>query len=299
MPPVFSKPRKEHPVLPADVLFEVACLLDLPSRRALLVSHSAFHHAVAPVMYRSISVVIRAPDLSRADYMDPYPFSILGGLVTSMRSRSIAPPRCNPQHLVTFAYLSYGINADLRAIPLVGAILRSAGRLRHLRIDVASEAVPMTLDVLRRAGVIITPISTFTHSSSDVHANPDILPYLRSVRSSKLPIIEALMRYRHIDTIVMDGSPEDNCLAKFLRTLPPWNPADIRKFAITYCGYSSFTDLVRGIFTSFPNIEFFEFRITGSVGLGFLSVRASAASASKHNADRQMLLTGSSRVACS
>ncbi|KAI0689529.1 hypothetical protein C8T65DRAFT_746138 [Cerioporus squamosus] len=270
MPAVLSKLRMDRPVLPADIIFEIACLLDSPSRRALLLSHSVCHFAVAPVMYRSIDVAIRTPDASRADYMDPYPFSVLTGLVTSMRPRSGIPPRCNPQHLVTFAYLSYGIKADLRAIPLVGAILRVAGRLRHLRIDVASEAVPMTLDVLRRTGVIITPISALTHSSLDVDANPDILPYLRSVRSSKLPIVEALMRYRHVNTVVVDGSPEETTLAKFLRTLPPWNPVDIRKFAITYCGYASFTDVVRGIFTAFPNIECFEFRLTGSVGLGFL-----------------------------
>ncbi|KAI0683363.1 hypothetical protein C8T65DRAFT_749572 [Cerioporus squamosus] len=152
--------------------------------------------------------------------------------------------------------------------PLLGHILRAAVNLRHLRVDVDADAVPTVLDALVRVGVIITPTTTLTACRTTAHG--EVLPRLRSVRSSRLPIIEALMRYRSIDTAIVDSTPQDATLAKFFRSTPPWDPCGLRRVGLNYCGYSDFDLVLRGLFTAFPCVEHCELRITGSVGLVLL-----------------------------
>ncbi len=260
MAPTFSRARNDGPFLPSDVIYTIACLLDVPERRALLLSCSEYHYAVARVLYRSIYVHIEGPTRG-SKYLNHYPFHILSSLVRSMHPKTGLPPRINAQYMVTFAYLSYGPRADFRAAPLLGEVLRAAVRLRHLRLEVADSAVDIVLDALRRAQVIIVPSTTFTaRSAAEYQIDRMILPCLESVRSTRLALVEALMRYRNINTVVLDTVPNDKTLGIFLRTLPPWNPATLRRLALSYCSVE-FKPFLGAVFASFPGLEELSFRI--------------------------------------
>ena len=169
-------------------------------------------------------------------------------------------PRCNPQFLVTFAYCSDSFQVDLRALPLLGDILRATSRLRHFAIDIGIESVGLALDIFRRNGVIITPTAPELEAAEPWPARL-ILPRLESIRSTRLAVVEALMRYRSVNTIYLEISPNDVALAKFLRPITAWNPAHIRRLSLSYLGSYWYDTLIGTIFTTFPSLEHFAFRV--------------------------------------
>lgn len=260
MAPAFSRARTAGPFLPSDVIYEIACLVDVPTRRALLLCCSEYHHPVARVLYRSIYILIESPDRG-CKYLRHAPFHLLSSLIRSMHPKTGVPPRVNAQYLVTFAYVSTSTRANFRAAPLLGEVFRAAVRLRHLRLDIADCEVDGVLDVLRRAQVIILPSTTFAgRYTARCRTDQRVLPSLESVRSTSLAIIEALMRYRSIDTVILDAVPNDKTLGIFLRTLPPWDPTTLRRLALSYCSVD-FEPFLVAVFASFPCLEQLSVRV--------------------------------------
>ena len=248
-------------LFPADIVLLVARLLGVRDRRALLLTCKAYSYVVSPILYRSLNAFFPFPERDSPKYQDPCSYRLLVCLVRSMgRVGRQIRPRCNPQFMVTFAYCSDSFQADLRALPLLGDILRATSRLRHFAIDISMDSVALALDIFRRTGVIITP----TAPELDVgRPLPDrlILPRLESICSTRLAVVEALMRYRSVNTIYLEISPNDVALAKFLRPIPAWNPAHIRRLSLSYLGYYCYDTLIGTIFTSFPSLEHFAFRV--------------------------------------
>ena len=249
-------------VFPADVVLLITRLLCLRDKRALLLTCRTYSYVVSPVLYRSLSVFFPVPERDDPEYMDPPSYRLLVCLVRSMgcAARSIRP-RCNPQLLVTFAYCSDSGQADLRALPLVGDVLRAAVRLRHLSIDVPAGSVPLLLDIFRRAGVVITP-TVLGLEGAEPAPDRAILPSLTSIRSTRLALIDAMMRYRAIDTVVLEVSPNDIALAKFLRPTPAWNPSHLRHLFLSYAGGHWIDTLAGAIFASFPSLEHLALRVS-------------------------------------
>ena len=251
----------------------VALYLNVSERRALLVSSRELHWVVAPLLYRSLEVACLPRSWNEEEEANAHlPFLILTSLVQSMRPRGRLTPRCNAQYLVSFSYCSHILEADFRAVPLIGEILRVAFRLRHLRIDVGGDGVPVILKIFHRVDLIISPTSTLT--ALGVFHHRVTLPCLESVRSSHIAIVDALMRYRSIATVVIDTSPSEANLKTFFRAHPPWNANSLRRLALGYTVHVAPTDIYRAIYVSFPNIEHLEVRVSGVGGLTLIDVSA-------------------------
>lgn len=279
MAPVFSRSHGVTPILPSDVLHAIACLVDIPSRRALLLSCRECHYVVVRVLYRSIQVVAPAPDPTDGMYLDHTPFRLLSNIVESMVRRGPLLPRINAQYLVTFTYATYGPRADFRAAPLLGEVLRAAVRLRHLRIDVANDAVDIVLDALRRAEVIVTPSATLTMLPSTPHIR--LLPCLESVRSTRIAIIDALMRFRAVHTVVAELNMTEQTVAKFLRPIPVWNPVTLRNLAMSFYSHDA-KQFVIAVGAAFPCLEHFSLHVMPSSIAGYKLSTVSAPDISEH-----------------
>ena len=263
-----SRTKSNLPI-PADNIRMVALYLDVRERRALLVCCRELHWVIAPLLYRSLEVSCLPPSWEEEESSAHLPFLILTSLVQSMRPRGTLTPRCNSQHLVAFSYCSHSLEADLRAAPLLGEILRAAFRVRHLRIDVGADGVPVILKIFRRVDLIISPTSTLTALGV---CHRVTLPCLESVRSSHIAIVEALMRYRSVATAVVEMSPSEANLKTFFRADPPWNANSLRRLAVGYSGNVAPVQIYRAIYASFPNIEHLELRIVGLGGHALMDV---------------------------
>lgn len=273
MAPAFSYLQGVRPILPSDILHAIACLVDIPSRRALLLSCRECHYIVARVLYRSVQVVAPAPDPTDGLYLDHTPFRLLSNIVESMLPKGSLLPRVNAQYMVTFTYATYGYRADLRAAPLLGEVLRAAVRLRHLRLDVANDAVDIVLDALRRSEVIVTPSATLITVPSRPHIR--LLPCLESIRSTRVAIIEALMRYRAVHTVVAELNLTEDTIAKFLRPIPAWNPVTLRRLAMTFHSHD-IRQFVIAVGAAFPCLEHLSLQVTPSSIAGYKHSAVSA-----------------------
>ena len=110
------------------------------------------------------------------------------------------------------------------------------------------------LNIFRRYGITITP-TRLRLAHTDPRSNRKTLPVLDSIRSTRMALVDALMRHRSISTIILDISPNDIALAKFLRPTPEWNALRVQRLSMTYCGAYGFELLVEAIFASFPCLE--------------------------------------------
>ena len=195
-----------------------------------------------------------------ADKIVARSYRTLACLVYSMTLPSRSLPsyplrlRCNPRHLVTLQYSSDRRAADFRAFPLLGEVLRCTVRLRHIVLDIPIASIPVMLDIFRRYELIITP-TRVRLEPTDPRSNRITLPCLDSIRSTRLAIVDALMRHRSVSTVVLDVPPNDIALAKFLRPRPDWNALSVRRLSMVYTGAYGFELLAEAILTSFPRLE--------------------------------------------
>ncbi|KAI1782445.1 hypothetical protein LXA43DRAFT_905775 [Ganoderma leucocontextum] len=253
MAPVFSRLRPGP--LPDDVLRIIASLLPVHDLKNLITSCKACHSAGTPVLYRSVETwFVPLHFFDHVAAADNRPVEFLATLINSAApSRSLSiPSRCYAAHVVTLCYGSWSMPCDFRALPLLAEALRFTHRLRHLRIDVGSATVPILLDILRRASIIITP-STILATSTRFDRYP--LPCLQSIRCSRIAVADALMRYRPIKTVAVELSIKQEVLAQFLRADAPWNPRHLLQLSLNVGGYACSQGLLRSILIAFPQLQ--------------------------------------------
>ena len=258
LPAVFLARR---PVVPADVWFLIVHLLPRHrDRRALLLSCKELAAIVLPLLYRSLELFFPSREFDFDPYQEHQSFRILNGLICSMSSATRLEARCNAQFLVTLAYTSDSLRTNFRSLPMLADVLRACMRLRHLTIDVPTQSVPLFLEILRRTGLMITPTHPAIGPMNALMARRAYLPNLESVRSTALAVVDAFMRYRSIETVVLEVIPTDLTFAKFLRPSPQWNPSTLRRFSFAFCGARWSSNVPHAIFTTFPSLEYFAVR---------------------------------------
>ncbi len=273
MAPVFS--RISVSTLPDDVLRMIASLLPVQDLKNLLVSCKAYHLVGAPVLYRSVEVWSAPRFFWSVDVptIDNRPAQFFLALINSSipgRSPSI-PSRGYAAHLVTLCYGSWSMPGDFRALPLLAEALRFTHRLRHLRIDVGRDTVPMLLDIFRRASIIVTPSTTLVDSAP---FDSYLLPCLQSIRSSRVAVADALMQHRTIKTVAIDLAIRVEVLAKFLRAEAPWNPNHLQQLSLNVSGYPSPQGVVGSILVAFPQLQHLSVRTTSARVSAFMTVRS-------------------------
>ncbi|PIL33117.1 hypothetical protein GSI_04566 [Ganoderma sinense ZZ0214-1] len=267
MAPVFSRPRPIS--LPDDVLRAIASLLPVSDLIRLVRVSKALHAAGAPVLYRSVETCIDPGDWVRDHVLNNRPIEVLLTIITSCfphRFKSV-PSRLYAAHIVTFSYVSWCLPMDFRAVPLLAEALRFTHKLRHLRVDVGVDALPLVLDVFSRSSIIITPSTTLAITSN---ADRFSLPCLQSIRSGRIAIVEALMSYRAIQTVAIDLCLEEDELAKFLYAGPVWKPAHLRQLSLSLACFSPSSVLLEGIVGAFPQLEHLALRVLSSCAIEYM-----------------------------
>lgn len=276
MSPVFSKPSA-FPSIPVDLYIEIASHLRTRDQAAMLASCWRVHDAIAPILYRRLDIWIQPNAWEVADGYDHTPFLLLNTLATSARHAKIpGSTRCYARYVHTFAYVSYGRHADLRAVPILAEFLRFAVRLRHLRIDVVAVSVPLVLDQFRRTSIICTPPPSFaTMYVTATSLSPWILPYLQSVRSYKATLVEALMRYRGIRTAVIDGMLATPDMDALLSMSSPLRGAHLMRLSLSVSDPATYKDILRAATLSFPCLQDLSVRTSVRLAEPVFNVRVS------------------------
>nr|VWO98311.1 N/A [Ganoderma boninense] len=242
----------------------IALLLSASDLKNLMVSCKAGHVAGAPVLYRSVEAWLDPIDFGRLQYeMENQPVSFLLTLVNSTLPHATLclPSRFYAAHLVTFCYGSWSLACDYRAMPLLAEALRFTYRLQHLRLDISGESVPTLLDVFRRSSIIVTP-STLLPGSRPVDRHT--LPCLRSVRTTRIAVADALMQHRVLHTVIVDMSIKWEVLAKFLRAAPPWDPTHLQRLSLYVDDHPPTDGMVEGMLNAFPRLEHLAIRVTAA-----------------------------------
>ena len=258
LPAVFLQTQ---PRVSTDVWFLIVHLLPRHrDKRALLLSCKELAAIVLPVLYRSLELFFPSREFDFDPCQEQHSFLVLRGLVRSMHSLAHPVAYCNPQFLVTLAYTSDSLRTDFRSLPLLADVLRACVRLRHLSLDVPTQSVPLLLEILRRTGIMITP-TRLAIGPLNASMARTYLPKLESIRSGALAVIDAFMRHRSIQAVVLEVIPMELTFAKFLRPLPQWNPSTLRRFSFAYSGAQWSSMVPQTIFTTFPFLEHFAVRV--------------------------------------
>ncbi|KAI9057282.1 hypothetical protein FKP32DRAFT_1584103 [Trametes sanguinea] len=241
---------------PEDLLFIIAQDLGPADLFALLCACSHFHHSVAPLLYRSVEIDV-PPQGYRGGELAHRPLRQLASLVSSIRHASSAQPfRFYPQYIQSLSYISYSPSLDLRALPLLATVLRSATSLRHLQLDVPDESLPLTLDIFRRHSLIRSPPKSMLDALHLTTATVACLPRLQSVRSTKVVIVAELMAHRSLHTLAVDHSVPAKDLAPLFLHLPiPSTHSLVRLSLSTYCEQGEYGTVVRAVALTFPALQ--------------------------------------------
>ncbi|KAI0352254.1 hypothetical protein OH77DRAFT_1438777 [Trametes cingulata] len=269
MAPVFSRTRSSLPV-PPELVVEIAHMLPCSDQRAMVETCWSLHDIVAPVLYRSMDAVVltgkaetERPATVRARTLRL--ISMLRTLATSTRHPD-GPhgTRRYAQNVLTLAFISFDPVANLRAIPLLAEALRFTRRLTHLRVEMDVDSIPVFLDLCTRKGIIRSPENSLITVAYDEGAlTTAILPSLRSIRASKLSILEPLMRFRGIQAAVLDSAHEHTLLAPLLSVLCPARRSCLTHLCISLDGdYSAFDPTVIAMSVAFPRLQYFFVRVT-------------------------------------
>lgn len=262
MPPVFSRPTPSVPELPLDVVLAIARYLPPRDQCAMLPCSWTMHKLIAPVVYGRVDVWIQPRSWDKSEGLDPTPFRLLRTLVVSAQYAGFpVSSRCYARHVLTFAYVSYGRQADVRGIPMLAEFLRFAIRLRHLRIDVVPASVPLLLDAFRRNSIISSPpplLAAAYATASTIH--PWSLPRLESVRSSKAAIVEPLMRKRNIHTAIVDGALSSADITNFLRNPVSLQTPQLLRLSLSIIQDSIYRHIIRATSLTFGHLEYLSIR---------------------------------------
>ncbi|KAI0661154.1 hypothetical protein C8Q70DRAFT_911313 [Cubamyces menziesii] len=269
MAPVFSRSTsKPRPLaIPPDIVVAIAGLLRRSDKRAMLLCCWMFHDAIAPLLYRHLDVWFQPASWERSEGYDHKPYSILSTLTQSAHH---AGTRCYPCYVLTFRYLSHSLNADLRGVPLLTEFLRFAVRLRHLALDVHEGAVPLLLDSFHRHDITRSfPPSLINAIFSGEVAKPWILPRLDSIRSPKLAIVSAFMRFRGIRTAMIDTLPNAIDMDAFLNPCTP-RAGSLLRLALSLPPHAlKGISALRAIALVFPELQYLALRTATKLGEDF------------------------------
>ncbi len=270
-------PRKpKSPALPHETITTIASILPFKDRRALLLSSWWMHNTVAPVLYRSLELCFQPSNWPHVGAHDHMPFAILACLVESSR-RAISSGGISSYAscIVTLSFVSHRPGANLRAIPMLAQVLRSATHLRHLRIDVLSDAIPLILDVFGRTNVIqsATPSLVAKYAGTTTDFLP--LPALDTIRSSKPALLEALMRFRSVKTAILDSYPDASTFNRLFATFSPLPHHDLTRLSIVLSpNRDHFPYELTAIVHAFPVLEHLSVRCANRVATELLVVSA-------------------------
>ncbi|KAI0348879.1 hypothetical protein OH77DRAFT_1515134, partial [Trametes cingulata] len=226
--------QRPHIVLlfPPDILIQIAMLLPCKDRLSLALACWTFHDVVTPFLYRSLGICL-PPSEWKLTPDDPNPYSLLSCLVQSMRRPASRSSRFYTRYITDLSYRSFALASDMRAIPMLSEILCSSPGLRHLRLDVPKQSLPLVLDVFMRAGIIQPICPRGSQPGDGARVEYASLPSLESIRSCRVPVLAALRQCRPIKTLVADSSSSEMDLQLLFDFSTTWNTGELVRFSFS------------------------------------------------------------------
>lgn len=235
------------------------------------------HDIVAPTIYRCVEVFILSPSTLRPAPREQWPFRCLSVISsTTQYAGTSQRNRCYPYYIMTFAFVSCNVTANLCALPLLAEILRFANRLHHLRIDIDQSSEALLFDIFSRRNLIRAPTASITSCPTELEpVTYAFLPSLQSLRSCRLDVVEALMRYRGLRTCIIDCAPSMKSCDAFLSITSPIRSSCLERLSFWMLSDADFDYTLEAIAVTFPSLQHLALRVNPWMVADVLKVRIS------------------------